>query len=143
MKRIILLSMLAVFCQFTTLQNLYSQTKANNKVRRTPQEKADARVKRMTQDLSLTADQVPKVKAIILDRIQKMDALKTKYASSADKKEMHQKMKTIRDQKESELKAVLTPEQYAKHVQMKEQEKQKRMQNKKNGKPDGDDDGGK
>jgi hypothetical protein len=37
----------------------------------------------------------------------------------------------INDQKENELKAMLTPEQYAKHVQLKEEQKKKRMEKQK------------
>jgi Spy/CpxP family protein refolding chaperone len=143
MKRIIYSAMLALFCQLAFFQTVFSQTNVNNPKNHTPEQKADMHVKKMTQDLNLTSDQVPKVKSIMVDKIQKMDALRTKYANSTDKKAMHQEMKTIRDQKEAELKAVLTPDQYAKHVQMREQEKQKRMKDKKNGNPDGDEDGGK
>jgi periplasmic protein CpxP/Spy len=142
MKRIILSALLVVFCHLVIFQAAFSQANANNKNKnRTPEQKADAHLKKMTQDLSLTSEQVPKVKAIVLDKIQKMDALKTKYANTTDKKAMHQEMKKIRDQKDTELKAVLTPEQYTKHVQMREEEKKKRMQNKENDNSDGDDDG--
>ena len=139
MKRIILSSLLVVFCHLVIFQAAFSQTKVNNKNKnRSPEQKADAHVKKMTQDLSLTSQQVPKIRAIVLDKIQKMEVLKSKYANSTDKKALHQEMKAIRDQKEAELKAALTPEQYAKHVQMRDQEKQKRMKNKKNGNPDDD-----
>ncbi|HXA02837.1 MAG TPA: hypothetical protein VNW99_12660 [Cytophagaceae bacterium] len=131
MKKTILSVTLAVFFQLAAFQTVFSQTTANNKAKEhSPEQRADVHVKKMTQDLSLSSDQVPKVKAIVLDKTQKMDAIKAKYANSTDKKAMHQEMKTIHDQKETELKAVLTPEQYTKHVQMREQEKQKRMQNK-------------
>jgi Spy/CpxP family protein refolding chaperone len=141
MKKIILSTMLSVICQVAVLQTVLSQAHGNNKTKNhTPEQRADMHVKKMTQDLNLTSDQAPKVKSIMLDKIQKRDALKAKYANSTDKKAMHQEMKTLRDQKESELKAVLTPEQYNKHLQMREQEKQKRMQDKKNGHPGDDDD---
>jgi protein CpxP len=134
MKKIILSATLAVFCQLAFFQTVFSQTTVNNKAKeRTPEQRADMHVKKMTQDLSLTSDQVPKVKALMLDKIQKMDAIKAKYSNSTDKKAMHQEMKAMHDQKETELKAILTPEQYTKHVQMREQEKQKRMQNKQDG----------
>jgi Spy/CpxP family protein refolding chaperone len=88
-------------------------------------------LKKMKEALTLTDQQVPKIRAIILDKNQKIEAVKTKYANSTDKKAMHEEMKMINDQKENELKAMLTPEQYAKHVQLKEEQKKKRMEKQK------------
>jgi protein CpxP len=135
MKKIILSAMLAIFCQVAFCQTSYSQNRTHHAQgkNRTPEERASMRVKKMTQDLALTSDQATKVKAIILDRMQKFDAIRAKYATATDKKPMHQEMKALNDQKESELKAVLTPEQYAKHVQIREAQKQKRKQNKQKG----------
>ncbi|MFL5731383.1 MAG: hypothetical protein ACJ75J_17980 [Cytophagaceae bacterium] len=154
MKRTILAGMLALFCQVAFLQTGYSQHNGQMKGKgsdRTPEQRADAHVKKMTQDLGLSTEQVPKVKVIMLDKIQKSEAIRTKYANATDKKAMHQEMKALRDQKETELKAVLTPDQYTKHQQLMEQHKQQRMQGKGKDKnhqgkpdnaPDGDDDDG-
>jgi protein CpxP len=135
MKKIILAAMLTLFCQvgFCQTPNKQGKTHQTNRKVRTPEEKADMQVKRMTQDLALNSDQAAKVKVIVLDRIKKSEAVKQKYFSDAERKAMQQEMKTLRDQKENELKAVLTPEQYAKRQQLKEEHRNKKMEYKKNG----------
>jgi periplasmic protein CpxP/Spy len=137
MKKIILSAMLAMFCQVAFCQTPNNQDKTHQAKRkeRTPEEKADIQVKRMTQDLALNSDQAAKVKVILLDRIKKSEAVKEKYFSAAERKAMQQEMKALRDQKENELKAVLTPEQYAKRQQLKEERKKKKMEDKKGYKP--------
>jgi periplasmic protein CpxP/Spy len=135
MKEIILSAMLAMFCQVAFCQTPNNQDKTYQAKRkeRTPEEKADMQVKRMTQDLALNSDQAAKVKIIVLDRIQKSEAVKQKYFSDAERKAMQQEMKTLRDQKENELKAVLTPEQYAKHQQLREEHKKRKMEQRQKG----------
>jgi hypothetical protein len=95
------------------------------------EEKATHKTAHMTKELTLSTDQQTKVKAIFLDKLGKMDAIRAKYASATDKKGMHQEVKQVRDQEEAELKRILTPAQITKYNENKE-EKQDKKSKKKN-----------
>jgi periplasmic protein CpxP/Spy len=96
----------------------FSQTQPQQM--KTPEERAEHQTKRWTKELSLTPDQASKTKAVFLDRDTKIEALKSKHASSADKKAMHAEEKTIREQADASLKGIFTPEQYATYTSKKE-----------------------
>ncbi len=99
---------------------------------RPPEERAEAQTTRLTKALSLTAEQQPQVKAILLARDQKMAALRgTKPAVKGEK--MRQ-AKTIKDEADAEMKKVLSETQFQQYVQRREENaekmKEKRMQRK-------------
>lgn len=77
----------------------------------TPQQQLDT----MTQQLSLTADQQPKVLAILEDSQKKMADLR---ASGADPADMRPKMMAIRQDQQTKIKAVLTADQKTKYDAM-------------------------
>ncbi len=83
----------------------------------TPTQKADRHAGKMAKELGLNADQEAKVEKLMLARQQETAALKAKYG--ADKKAGRTEMKAAHDRYETQLKAILTPEQYAKMGQMK------------------------
>jgi protein CpxP len=82
-----------------------------------PAKMADHKAGKMAKELGLNADQEAKVESLLLARQQESTALKTKYA--ADKKAGHAEMKAAHDRYETQLKAILTPEQYAKMDKLK------------------------
>jgi periplasmic protein CpxP/Spy len=84
------------------------------------EEKASHRTTHLTKELTLSTDQQAKVKAIILDKLGKMDAIRAKYASATDKNGMHQEVKAVREQEDAELKRILTPVQITKYNEMKD-----------------------
>jgi protein CpxP len=105
---------------------------AQEKKERSPQERATMQTERMVKELGLDAAQAAKV-----------DAMNRKYAEQAEvlRKEreaqratMMKKGKDIREARETELKGVLDPEQFAKWqaqreaMEQKRQEKRKEMQ---------------
>lgn len=71
---------------------------------------------RMAEDLNLTADQKPKVKTIMDAQMQKMRDLHQDNSLSRDDK--HAKMKAIHEDTATQLKAVLTADQFAKWQKM-------------------------
>ena len=79
----------------------------------TPADRARMQTAMMKTQLDLKEDQVPKVSAINEKYAAKMDpVLKASEAPAV----RTQKAKELGEQKDVELKAVLTPEQYAKYV---------------------------
>jgi len=98
----------------------------HGKGHQTPEERAKKQTEMMKQQLQLNETQATQVEQI-----------NAKYAAQSDqlKQEVKDKMKAQGSQKNAELKAVLTPEQYAKLEQIrkdrKEQMKSKKEQMKK------------
>ena len=81
---------------------------------------------RMVEQLNLTADQKPKVQAIMDTQMQKMRDLRQDTSLTAEDRKA--KMKTIREDIATQMKAVLTPEQF---------QKWQDMRNRRNGPPPG------
>ncbi|AIZ63457.1 hypothetical protein PK28_06700 [Hymenobacter sp. DG25B] len=99
-----------------------------------PEQRAEKMSQRLTQQLSLSADQTTKVQAILLAQGQEMDAIHTKYAASTDRKAAMPEMKASREKYETQLKGVLTAEQYTKYDQMRDERMQKNKSKMKDGK---------
>ena len=86
---------------------------------KTPEQKADRHAGKLAKELGLNADQEARVEKLMLAREQETTALKAKYA--ADKKAGRPAMKAAHERYEAQFKAILTPEQYAKFQQKKEE----------------------
>ena len=101
--------------------NIYAQEpQEKNAPKKTPEERAENMTKRMTKELALTPDQQTKMKDLILRREQ----------------EREQKMegaKQDRGKWDAEMKAILTPEQYQKLQEKREEGKEKREEKRKSG----------
>ena len=81
------------------------------KAPKTPAQKADHKAAKMARELSLNADQENKVEQILLAENQEMQAL---HAKAAGTHGISPAMKAARAKYDGQLKAVLTPEQFAK-----------------------------
>ena len=95
---------------------------------------ADERLKRMTNDFKLTADQQSKIKPILMDEQKKMEDLRND--SSGDRQAMRAKMMQIRQDTNDQVREVLDDKQKEK-FDKQEQERQERMQNRRGGGPGG------
>jgi Spy/CpxP family protein refolding chaperone len=73
-------------------------------------------IEQLTTNLSLTADQIPKVKAVLDDQRQKMGELFQNQDLSQD--DRRAKMKEIRDGVVAKMKDILTPDQFEKWQKM-------------------------
>ena len=78
---------------------------------KSPAQKADHKAAKMAKELGLNADQEAKVEQVLLAENTEMQAL---HAKAADTHGMTPEMKAARDKYDGQLKAVLTPEQFAK-----------------------------
>lgn len=82
----------------------------------TPDERASAQTAMMKAKLDLTADQLPKIAAINQKYAQKMEPIIK--GSSGMFMKMNQ-MRGVNEEKEAELKQVLSPEQFQKYLASK------------------------
>ena len=78
----------------------------------TPEQRADRSLQKMTSELTLTAEQQPKVREVLLTSYKQKDADKAATKGDTAKyKELSEKR--VKAKRES-LKAILTPDQYKK-----------------------------
>ncbi len=135
-KTLILLAALT----FTTAGTSFAQTAPatahkthqgsdhKGKEHKTPAQKADHHAAKMAKDLGLTADQEARVEQLLVARQQESAALKAKYGT--DKKAGRTDMQASRQRYQTELKSILTADQYAKMSQMKDEHRgQGKMKN--------------
>ena len=73
----------------------------------------DARMERLTTELSLTDAQKPKVKAVLEDTQKKMRELRDDSSLSQDQR--REKFTALREEESKALKPILTPEQMEKY----------------------------
>jgi periplasmic protein CpxP/Spy len=90
----------------------------------------DERVKQMTKNFNLTADQQAKIKPILVDERKRMEDLRND--SSGDRQAMRQKMMQIRQDTNDQVRAQLDDKQKEK-FDKQEKEREERMQNRRGG----------
>lgn len=117
MKQIIL-SLVAVMIT----AGAYAQD--SSKVKRSPEEMANRKADKLKTELGLSDDQRGKVYTVFLDKINKREAIQAKYKDSKDKKAMKAEMKTVEETAETNLKGILTTEQFTKWQTLREERKQ-------------------
>lgn len=71
-------------------------------------------IEMLTTNLSLTADQIPKVKAVLDEQRQKMGELR----NETDQQVRRTKMQALRTDMTAKMKEILTAEQFAKYEKM-------------------------
>lgn len=91
------------------------------------EEKVELHVKRMTKDLDLNEKQVAEVRAITTKQVQKMEAKRAEIKDVKEKQRAEMKANREKEQAalSSEMKKILTPEQYAKWEKNREEKKGK------------------
>jgi Spy/CpxP family protein refolding chaperone len=88
---------------------------------KTPEQRADHHTAMLTKKLSLTADQQPKVRQILLAQAQEASALKTQYPTADQRKARHEAMQAGQAKYQAQLQGVLKPDQYSKLLAMKQE----------------------
>jgi Spy/CpxP family protein refolding chaperone len=79
----------------------------------------DQRLERMSTELELTAEQKPKVKAVLEESMKKMQEIRSD--SNLAPEDRRTKMRTIREDESKAMKAILKPEQFDKYEKMAQQ----------------------
>src|SRR5262249_34278043 len=77
------------------------------------------RLDKMSEELKLTDDQKPKVKAVMEDAGKKMQEIRSD--SSLDRDKRREKFEEMRKEETKKMKEILTPDQYTKWEKMREQ----------------------
>lgn len=85
-----------------------------------------SRLEYMSKELNLTDDQKAKIKPVLEDEMSKMKSVRDDTSLSQDQK--RDKMKDIRENTDSQITGVLTPDQQKKYEDMKAREKAQHQQ---------------
>ncbi|MDA3879257.1 MAG: hypothetical protein PF436_02615 [Prolixibacteraceae bacterium] len=122
MRRIISTTFLLVFMAVITM----AQPPQGREGRQfSPEDMAKRQTEQMTEDLKLNELQVEKVSALNKKYAEKMrDAFQN---AEGNREQMREKMQTLRTEKDTELKEILTEEQFKKYQEI-EKERMERMQ---------------
>lgn len=123
MKRIIAITLLLV--GFTAVSMAQTATSSSSsKPKKTPEERAANYANKMEKELGLNAEQKKKVHDLALARANKMKELREKYKDQ-DKKVWKEERKKARDEFHNGMKSTLSPEQYAKWIEMQKKKAEK------------------
>jgi protein CpxP len=113
MKKL-LLPLLALALSATAASAQTAPDQAGGRPNFTPEAMAARQTEGLTQQLGLSADQAAKVQPILLARSQEMMAMRGQMQSgTADREQMRTQMQASRAKYDDQLKAILTPEQFA------------------------------
>lgn len=111
------------------LASMTLAAQAQEKEKRTPQERAKARTEHMTKELALSPEQQAKVEAINLKYADQVEAMRSER--EAERTAKREAAKAMHDAHDAEMKAVLTADQYTKWVAKKQEAKAKQMEKRK------------
>lgn len=111
------------------LASMTVAAQAQEKDRKTPQERAKLRTEHMTKELALSPEQQAKVEAINLKYADRVEAVRAeREAERTAKRDAAEAMHAAHD---AEMKAVLTADQYTKWVAKKQEAKAKHLEKRK------------
>jgi len=111
------------------LASMTVAAQAQEKDRKTPQERAKLRTEHMTKELELSPEQQAKVEAINLKYADRVEAVRAeREAERTAKRDAAEAMHAAHD---AEMKAVLTADQYTKWVAKKQEAKAKHLEKRK------------
>lgn len=88
-----------------------------------PDERTTRQVQALTRQLSLTPEQSPRVESILQAQLQALQALKDKYPAGQCRGAMGE-LRSTKATYDAQLQAVLTPEQFAKLEQLRQERRE-------------------
>lgn len=136
MKKFIIAALLVVGFSTYAQEGTGTKKKSNkgSKEMKSPEDRNQARLVKMTADLNLNASQQEQLKPIIAEQSTKMLAMKAKQKENKEKNiqltddEKKELKKAARKEKaatDAKIQAILTPEQFAKHQEMQKEAMEK------------------
>ena len=141
MKKIIIAALFVVSISTFAQENTGKKNKSDNGSRemRSPEERNEARLKKMIADLNLDTNQQVQIKQIIVEQSDKTEAMRANRMANKDNaipsKEDREAMRAKRNEEKTEMdnriKVILNPTQYDKYKAMEEANRakmQERMQ---------------
>jgi protein CpxP len=117
MKKVILIA--ACLLSLTTVnaqEAVTGERKTTNKETKngTPEQRAQKHVDGIASEVTLTEDQKPKIYAFALAKVKKSDEIRAKYKTAENTEAKNTEMKAAKKEFQTNVKGVLTPEQFEK-----------------------------
>ena len=113
-----------------------AQDRGNGRLPGTPEEMAQRQAKHLSKELALTADQTPKMQAILLARTQETQALRAQAHDGSNRGQLRGQLQATRAKYDAQFKAVLTPEQYTKFTALQADRLERAREMRQDGGPD-------
>ena len=107
---------------FSVTGIVMAQDSSKAKPKRSPEELTKMQTQQFKRKLSLTADQEPKISAVLLDYSTKLVAAKD---SKGGKLKRMQEVKQLTETKDQAMKGILTDQQYTDYLKLMEEQKEK------------------
>ncbi|UYZ60942.1 Spy/CpxP family protein refolding chaperone [Hymenobacter latericus] len=106
------------------------QGRGQGQGRFSPEQRADLQTQRLAKQLSLTADQQTKVRAIFLAQANEMETLRGQMTpgNPDGRQALGQKMQEARTRTDEQLRGVLSPEQFAQYQAKREDQMENRLE---------------
>jgi len=125
MKKLMMIAAVTIFTA--------AAVNAQDKERKTPAERAKMQTVQMTKSLDLTPEQVEKVGALNAKYAEKVEQMRAERQTQREEMKEGNKGagKELHDARMTELKVILTPEQFAKMEALKEEKKAEHMEKRK------------
>jgi len=136
MKKLIIAALLLVgvsnFAQEVNTPN--NKKDKGSKEMKSPEQRNEALLTKMTTELNLDASQQAQIKPIIAEQSLKMEAMRAQQKANkvnnvvptdADKKAIRKTRMEDKEATDNKIKAILTPDQFVKYQAMQEEEKAK------------------
>lgn len=117
-----LIAILIAVANLLTMGHLMAQPSMSNMKDATPEQRAQFQTNMMKSKLSLDSGQITKIQALNLKYAQKFQPI---LKSSDGKLSKYRQAKTLLKQKDAELQAVLTKDQYKKYQDFEDEMKSK------------------
>ncbi|MDO7847546.1 hypothetical protein Q5H92_14345 [Hymenobacter sp. M29] len=92
---------------------------------KSPDQQAQRRAQYLAKELGLTADQQARLEPILLAQRQDMQAMRDRVQTNGRQRGMGQELKASQGKYTEQIRAVLTPEQFARFEQLKDEQRDK------------------
>lgn len=100
---------------------------------KSPDQLAERRAQYLAKELGLTADQQAKLQPILLAQRQEMQAMRDKVPTGGRQRGMGQDLKASMAKYDAQIKGILTPEQYTRFSQLKDEQRDKMRERRQGG----------
>ncbi|SFQ00953.1 hypothetical protein [Hymenobacter arizonensis] len=137
-KTLVLLAALAAnattaFAQAPASAGPASTAPASTRPQPNPEQQAERRALYLAKELGLSADQQAKLQPILLAQRQEMLTFRDKAGTAGSRQGMAQQLKASQTKYEEQIRAVLTPEQFTKFDQMKDDRREQMREQRQGG----------
>ncbi|WP_460546936.1 hypothetical protein [Hymenobacter daeguensis] len=133
MKKLLLLLATVAATTATSFAQAPAAQPAPAGTQKSPDQMAERRAQYLAKELGLSADQQARLQPVLLAQRQEMLALREQVQTGGRRRGMGQDLKASQARYDAQIKGILTPEQYARFGQMKDEQRDKMRERRQSG----------